>query len=40
MMVSHYAPHIPFVCTREAFERTKKRWIAAGYDTKGLDELN
>ena len=40
MMVSHYAPHIPFVCTREAFERTKKRWIAAGYDTKGLEELN
>ena len=40
MMVSHYAPHIPFVCTREAFERTKKRWIAAGYDTKGLDEIN
>jgi arylsulfatase A-like enzyme len=40
MMVSHYAPHIPFVCTREAFERTKKRWVAAGYDTKGLEELN
>ena len=40
MMVSHYSPHIPFVCTREAFERTKKRWIAAGYDTKGLEELN
>ena len=40
MMVSHYAPHIPFVCTREAFERTKKRWIAAGYDTQGLEELN
>ena len=40
MMVSHYAPHIPFVCSREAFERTKKRWIAAGYDTKGLEELN
>jgi len=40
MMVSHYAPHIPFVCTREAFERTKKRWIAAGYDTKGLEALN
>ena len=39
MMVSHYAPHIPFACTREAFERTKKRWIAAGYSTKGLDEL-
>ena len=40
MMVSHYAPHIPFVCTREAFERTKKRWIAAGYDREGLEELN
>jgi arylsulfatase A-like enzyme len=39
MMVSHYAPHIPFMCTREAFERTKKRWIEAGLDTKGLDEL-
>ena len=39
MMVSHYAPHIPFMCTREAFERTKKRWIDAGFDTKGLDEL-
>jgi hypothetical protein len=40
MMVSHYAPHIPFACTREAFERTKKRWIAAGYSTKGLDETD
>jgi arylsulfatase A-like enzyme len=40
MMVSHYAPHIPFVCTREAFERTKKRWIASGYDTNGWEELN
>ena len=39
MMVSHYAPHIPFMCTREAFERTKKRWIDAGFDTKGMDEL-
>jgi arylsulfatase A-like enzyme len=39
MMVSHYAPHIPFMCTREAFERTKKRWIEAGFDTKGMDEL-
>ena len=39
MMVSHYAPHIPFMCTREAFERTKKRWIAAGFDTKGMDEI-
>ena len=39
MMVSHYAPHIPFMCTREAFERTKKRWIEAGLDTKGMDEL-
>ncbi len=39
MMVSHYAPHIPFMCTREAFERTKKRWVEAGLDTKGMDEL-
>jgi len=39
MMVSHYSPHIPFMCTREAFDRTKKRWIDAGLDTKGLDEL-
>jgi len=39
MMVSHYAPHIPFMCTRDAFARTKKRWIEAGFDTKGMDEL-
>lgn len=39
MMVSHYAPHIPFMCTRDAFERTKKRWIEAGFDTKGMEEI-
>lgn len=38
MMVSHYAPHIPFMCTKEAFERTKTRWIAAGLETKGIDD--
>ena len=39
MMVSHYAPHIPFICTREAFERTKKRYIEAGFNTKGMEEI-
>lgn len=30
LMVAHYAAHIPFKCTPEAFERTKERWLAAG----------
>lgn len=37
MMVSHYAPHIPFMCTDEAFERNKARWIAEGRDTKDIE---
>ena len=40
VMVSHYAAHIPFGCTREAFERNKKRWIEMGFDTKGLDPIS
>ena len=37
LMISHYAPHIPHMATREAFERTKKRWIAEGRDTDKID---
>jgi arylsulfatase A len=37
MMVSHYAPHIPHLCTKEAFERNKKRWIEMGRDTDGIE---
>ena len=37
MMVSHYAPHIPSMCTDEAFERNKARWIAEGRDTKDIE---
>ena len=36
-MVNHYAPHIPHMSTKEAFERTKKRWIAEGRDTEKID---
>ena len=38
MMISHYVPHIPHMCTKEAFERTKARWIAAGRDTDGIEK--
>ena len=37
VMVNHYAPHIPHMSTKEAFERTKKRWIADGRDTEKID---
>jgi arylsulfatase A-like enzyme len=37
MMVSHYAPHIPYYCTKEAFERNKKRWIEMGRETEGVE---
>lgn len=37
MMVSHYAPHIPHMATKQALERTKKRWIQQGRDTKNID---
>ncbi len=37
MMVSHYAPHIPFYCTKEAFDRNKKRWIEMGKETEGME---
>ena len=37
LMVSHYAPHIPYYCTMEAFERNKKRWIEMGRETEGID---
>ncbi len=37
LMVSHYAPHIPHMATREAFEQTRKRWIAEGRDTDKID---
>ena len=38
MMVSHYAPHIPHLCRKETFERTKKRWIELGRDTEGIEK--
>ncbi len=37
MMVSHYAPHIPHLCRKESFERTKKRWVEMGRDTEGIE---
>ena len=38
MMINHYAPHIPHMATKEAFERNKKRWIAEGRDTDKIDD--
>jgi len=38
LMVNHYAPHIPHLATKEAFERCKKRWIEQGRDTEKIDE--
>jgi arylsulfatase A len=38
MMVNHYAPHVPHMATKEAFERCKKRWISQGRDTQDIDE--
>jgi arylsulfatase A len=38
MMVNHYAPHIPHLATKEAFERCKKRWISQGRDTDKIDQ--
>ena len=35
MMVCHYAPHVPYMATKEAFERNKKRWLQQGRE---LDE--
>ena len=37
LMVSHYAPHIPHMATKEAFQRVKKRWIAQGRDTEKIE---
>ena len=37
VMINHYAPHIPHMATKEAFERNKKRWIAEGRDTEKID---
>jgi arylsulfatase A len=37
LMISHYAPHIPHMATKGAFERTKQRWIAEGRDTEKID---
>tara|TARA_B100000959_G_scaffold118532_1_gene124604 strand:- start:77 stop:1777 length:1701 start_codon:yes stop_codon:yes gene_type:complete len=38
MMVNHYAPHIPHMATREAFERCRKRWISQDHGTEKIDE--
>ncbi|MGB0579968.1 MAG: sulfatase-like hydrolase/transferase [Limisphaerales bacterium] len=37
LMVNHYAPHIPHLATKEAFERCKKRWISQDRDTDKID---
>lgn len=37
LMVSHYAPHVPHMATKEALERVKQRWVAAGRDTEKID---
>jgi len=37
LMISHYAPHIPHMATKEAFERCRKRWIFQGRDTDKID---
>ena len=37
MMVSHYAPHVPHMATKEAFQRVKRRWIEQGRDTDKID---
>lgn len=37
VMINHYAPHIPHMATKEAFERCKKRWIEEGRDTKDIN---
>ena len=37
LMVSHYAPHIPHMATRDAFEKVKQRWIDSGRDTDKID---
>lgn len=38
MMVNHYAPHIPHLATKGAFERCKKRWISQDRDTDKIDQ--
>ena len=38
VMINHYAPHIPHMATKEAFERCKKRWLAQGRNTEKIDE--
>lgn len=38
VMINHYAPHIPHMATKEAFERNKKRWIKEGRDTERINE--
>ncbi len=37
VMINHYAPHIPHMATKEAFDRNKKRWIDQGRDTENID---
>ena len=39
-MINHYAPHIPHMATKEAFERNKQRWIAEGRDTDKINVKN
>ena len=40
LMVSHYAPHIPFMATKGAIERNRKRWIEQGGDVNQLANTN
>ena len=37
IMINHYAPHIPHMSTKEAFDRCKQRWIEQGRDTENID---
>lgn len=40
VMINHYAPHIPHMATKEAFERCKERWIKQGRDTEKIETKN
>ena len=40
LMVSHYAPHVPYMATAGAIERVKQRWIAQGKDAENVDSEN
>ena len=37
LTVNHYAPHVPHMATKEAFERCKKRWLEGGRNREKID---